>query len=219
MSRKQNKGKGKNKGKRQGGEDNTYGLQAVILADSYTHKRFGPISQSIPKMLIPVAGCPMINYSIDLLINSNVSEIFIICSSHAAQLKEYIDSSQWTNPHWYPKLKIHIECNEECDTVGDALRYISNLGLIQSKTFVLCRGDCIANISLTAMIKKHEQRYKESTNCLMTCLFKKAHHSQRATYCLRTVCILFAFWNLLIFRVSPDVLTPEKIEKIHFPMI
>ena len=181
------KGKGRSKGgsknKKQSGDD-SYGLQAIILADSYMHKRFRPITHSIPKMLIPLAGCPMINYSIDLLINSHVNEIFIICSSHSMQLEEYINSSQWKNTRLFPKLQIHVIRIDDCTTIGAALRYMHTLNYIQSKIFILCHGDIVANISLTNIINKHRQRYKESTNALMTCLFKKASYKQRATYVL-----------------------------------
>ena len=181
MSKKKGKSKGGKNRKGQSNDD-SYGLQAIILADSYIHKRFRPITHSIPKMLIPLAGCPMINYSIDLLINSNVNEIFIVCSSHSQQLEEYINSSQWKNPRWFPKLQIHIIRIDDCQTVGAALRHMHTLNYIQSKIFILCRGDCVANISLKNIINKHKKRYKESTNTLMTCLFKKASHKQRATY-------------------------------------
>eukprot|EP01084_Bolivina_argentea_P249836 418381_1 len=173
MSQKRGKGKSKSgKNSRKQTVNDSYGLQAIILADSYIHKRFRPITHSIPKMLIPLAGCPMINYSIDLLINSKVNEIFIICSSHAEQLEEYINSSQWQNKHWFPKLKIHIERIPYCDTVGAALRHMHTLNYIQSKTFVLCHGDVVANISLRKIIETHQQRYKNDTSTLMTCLFK-----------------------------------------------
>ena len=179
---KSKKGRGKGGRNKRGQTEDSYGLQAIILADSYIHKRFRPITQSIPKMLIPLAGCPMINYSIDLLINSNVNEIFIICSSHSQQLEDYINASQWKNAHLFPKLQIHIIRIDDCESVGAALRHMHTLNFIQSKVFILCRGDCVANISLTNIINKHKQRYKESTNTLMTCLFKNASHKQRATY-------------------------------------
>ena len=174
--------KSKSKKSKNSSVSDNYGLQAIILADSYMNERFRPISHDVPKCLIPLAGCPMINYSIDLLINSNVREIWIICSSHARQIEEYIHSSQWTNKLWFPKLTIHVEPIEDCNSVGAALRYMHNKNTIQSKTFVLCRGDCVANISLSSAIKKHQKRYKESSSTLMTCLFKKAHHHQRSTY-------------------------------------
>ena len=197
------KGKKGKKGRNKRGQtEDSYGLQAIILADSYDLKRFRPITHAIPKMLIPLAGCPMINYSIDLLINSNVNEIFIICSSHSQQLEDYINASQWKNPRWFPKLSIHIVRIDGCESVGAALRHMHTLNYIQSKIFILCRGDCVANISLKNIINKHKQRYKESTNTLMTCLFKKASHKQRATYVISFILALILILILVpIFQI------------------
>eukprot|EP01083_Nonionella_stella_P267459 903534_1 len=70
-------------------------------------------------------------------------------------------------------IKIHIAHIPYCDTVGAALNYI------QSKTFVLCHGDIVANISLRKIIETHQQRHKNDTSTSMTCLFKNAHYKQR----------------------------------------
>eukprot|EP01084_Bolivina_argentea_P193117 331369_1 len=70
-------------------------------------------------------------------------------------------------------IKIHIAHIPYCDTVGAALNYI------QSKTFVLCHGYIVANISLRKIIETHQQRHKNDTSTSMTCLFKNAHYKQR----------------------------------------
>ena len=59
-----------------GGDDirREEGLQAVLLADSFT-QTFRPITYEVPKVLLPLVNAPMLEYTLELLANSGVVEV------------------------------------------------------------------------------------------------------------------------------------------------
>ena len=69
-------------------------LQAVILADSFT-KTFRPITLEQPKVLLPLANVPMIEYTLEFLAEAGVAEVFVFCCSHCEKVVEYIANSRW----------------------------------------------------------------------------------------------------------------------------
>ena len=84
-----------------------YGIQAILLADSY-ECRFRPLTLDRPKALLPVAGAPMINYALDLLAHSGIEEIFVVITSHAEMMEAYLRATPWWDRRQYPNLKTNI---------------------------------------------------------------------------------------------------------------
>ena len=58
-------------------------LQAVVLADSFA-KHFRPVTYTMPKMLMPLASVPMIEYTLEFLAAGGVQEIFIFCCARCS---------------------------------------------------------------------------------------------------------------------------------------
>lgn len=71
-------------------------IQAVILAESYP-QRFNPISSEIPrvilfyyfKILFPFTHEPLIEKTLNWLINNNVHEIYILYQSLQTEIESY----------------------------------------------------------------------------------------------------------------------------------
>jgi translation initiation factor eIF-2B subunit epsilon len=78
-------------------------LQAVILADSF-NKRFKPLTADRPKVhalptlcvafpeslcqcLLPICNAPLLDWTLEGLALAGIQEIFVICRSHAEQVK------------------------------------------------------------------------------------------------------------------------------------
>ena len=51
-------------------------MQAVVLADSFA-KNFRPVTLEMPKMLMPLASLPMIEYTLEFLATAGVQEVFL----------------------------------------------------------------------------------------------------------------------------------------------
>ncbi|KAJ8325720.1 translation initiation factor eIF-2B epsilon subunit, GEF [Batrachochytrium dendrobatidis] len=152
-------------------------LQAVVVADSF-NKRFRPLTLNTPRCLMPLANMPMIEYTLESLAISNIQEIFIVCCSHADQIKSYIKHSRWAKSVT-PSVTMIV--SQELRSMGDALRDLDAKQVLQSD-FVLVSADTVSNIDLIEAINEHKQRRIKDKNAIMTMVLKQAspHHPTRA---------------------------------------
>eukprot|EP01033_Poteriospumella_lacustris_P015483 gene15483-11075_t len=142
-------------------------LQAIILADSFS-KTFRPVTLECPKVLLPLANVPMLDYTIEFLSQNGVEEIFIFCVWHADQVEEYIRNSRWNDI-------VTIQCisSSSCSSAGDALREIDGMNVIRSDPFILISGDVVANINLQKAIAYHKKKRQEDSSNIMTLTLRK----------------------------------------------
>jgi N-acetyl-alpha-D-muramate 1-phosphate uridylyltransferase len=63
--------------------------RAMVLAAGYG-TRLLPLTERMPKPLVPVAGKPMIEYALDKLVAYGIEEVIVNVSHHKAQLVEYL---------------------------------------------------------------------------------------------------------------------------------
>eukprot|EP00955_Chlamydomonas_euryale_P097408 365072-Chlamydomonas_euryale.AAC.26 len=56
-------------------------------------QRFLPVTLEKPKALLPLVNVPMIEYTLHWLASNGVEEAYVFCSSHADQIKAYLDAS------------------------------------------------------------------------------------------------------------------------------
>ncbi|KAJ8297595.1 hypothetical protein KUTeg_024126 [Tegillarca granosa] len=152
-------------------------LQAVVIADSF-NVRFCPITEKKPRVLLPVANIPMLDYTLEFLSSSGVQEIFVFCSHLSDQIRTHIRNSKWNESS--SSCVVTPVLSEGCRSMGDALREIDAKSLIRSD-FVLIYGDTLANIKLQNIVEEHKKRREKDKNSLMTMVFKKAppgHHTR-----------------------------------------
>ncbi|KAI9913694.1 hypothetical protein PsorP6_006157 [Peronosclerospora sorghi] len=143
-------------------------LQAVVFADSFT-ETFRPITLNFPKVLLPLANVPMLEYSLEFLAASGVQEVVLFCTNHVEKIEQFIKHESQVAQ------RLHVTCvnSPSCLTAGDALRELDRRQLVQSNPFVLISGDVVANVDLQAAIQEHQSRKKVDPNCIMTSIFKE----------------------------------------------
>lgn len=94
--------------------------KAMVLAAGYG-TRLKPLTDRMPKPLVPVAGKPMIEYALDKLRDYGIEEIVINVSHHKEQLIDYLST------HKKPPAKISEE-DEPLETGGGLKKAQSLLG-------------------------------------------------------------------------------------------
>lgn len=144
-------------------------LQAVVIADSFD-KKFHPLTLDKPKVLLQFLNAPLIEYVLKALLSSGIQETFIFCCHQPQKVKEYLRDSKWTSER--SRMKIHLIISDKCDSVGDALRDISNKDLIRSD-FVLLHGDTIFNTNLSSALRVHKERKQQDKNITLTMIVKE----------------------------------------------
>eukprot|EP00580_Thalassiosira_gravida_P019964 CAMPEP_0201660280 /NCGR_PEP_ID=MMETSP0494-20130426/2949_1 /ASSEMBLY_ACC=CAM_ASM_000839 /TAXON_ID=420259 /ORGANISM="Thalassiosira gravida, Strain GMp14c1" /LENGTH=515 /DNA_ID=CAMNT_0048138101 /DNA_START=106 /DNA_END=1650 /DNA_ORIENTATION=+ len=192
-------------------------LQAVLLADTFSNA-FHPITfepynnandntnnnnnnssnpkgQERPLVLCPLNNVPLLHHTIDFLQGSGVEELFLLCSSGADALEEYIrryagGNKQQHQVHqgdgnggdkksnsdkiiWSSKLTISMLRFTDCTNTGDALRELDRRNVIKSDPFILMQGDVVTNVDLREAMEGHKVRRKKDNAAIMTVLLQE----------------------------------------------
>ena len=119
-------------------------MKAIILAGG-RGKRLRPITDYVPKPLIPIRNIPIIEWQIKYLKKFGISEV-IICSGYKTKMIEnYLNNK---------KLGIKITFSIEAKPLGTGGAIKKAGKKIKDKSFLVINGDIITNIDLKKLIKK-----------------------------------------------------------------
>ena len=120
-------------------------MKAIILAGG-RGKRLRPITDYIPKPLVPLNNIPIIEWQIRYLKKFGVNEI-IICTGYKAEMIEsFLDMKN--------NLGVKIKFSVEKTPLGTG-GAIKQAGLsIKDESFFVLNGDTITNINLNQLAKK-----------------------------------------------------------------
>ncbi|KAJ3023506.1 UNVERIFIED_CONTAM: hypothetical protein HDU68_008576 [Siphonaria sp. JEL0065] len=149
-------------------------LVAVVVADSF-NKRFLPLTEDKPRCLLPLANVPLIEYTLEFLATAGVEQIYVVCCSHADQIKAYLKTSRW-GKSTFPKVTTVV--SQQLASTGDALRDLDAKQLLKSD-FILVSGDVVANMDLTKALEEHRARRAIDKNGIMTMVVKAASPTHR----------------------------------------
>jgi len=120
-------------------------LKVIILAGG-RGKRLRPITDYVPKPLIPIKNIPIIEWQIKYLKKFGISEI-IICSGYKTKMIEnYLNNK---------KLGIKITFSVEDKPLGTGGAIKKAGKKIKDRSFLVINGDIITNIDLKKLIKKN----------------------------------------------------------------
>ena len=114
-------------------------MKALILAGG-RGKRLRPLTDKIPKSLIPINKKPLIQYTINYLKKFGINEI-IICSGYKSkQIQNFLKKKK----NFGCKIEYSVEKNP-LGTAGAIKNAIKNLS---DESFLVINGDIITNIDL-----------------------------------------------------------------------
>ncbi|MDH7509003.1 MAG: NDP-sugar synthase [Methanomassiliicoccales archaeon] len=120
-------------------------MKAVILAGGMG-TRLRPLTNIIPKPLIPLVDKPLISHIIDSL-PRYIDTVFLAVNYKKDVLEDYFKKT-------HGRKVILVEEREPLGT-GGALKNVSRY---LDDTFVACNGDIISSIDVAAMIEEHRQK-------------------------------------------------------------
>ena len=119
-------------------------MKAIILAGG-RGKRLKPITDFVPKPLIPIRNIPIIEWQIKYLKKFNVTEV-IICTGYKTKMME--------NHFEMKKMGIKIKYSIEKSPLGTGGAIKKAGKIINEKSFFVINGDTITNIDLNKLKKK-----------------------------------------------------------------
>ena len=120
-------------------------MKAIILAGG-RGKRLRPITDYVPKPLVPLNNIPIIEWQIKYLKIFGVDEI-IICTGYKAEMIQHFFSMKNNFG-----IKIRFSIEKTPLGTGGAIKQAGKL--IKDKSFIVINGDTITNIDLKKLLKK-----------------------------------------------------------------
>jgi len=119
-------------------------LKAIILAGG-RGKRLKPVTDYVPKPLVPIKNIPIIEWQIKYLKKFGVSEV-IICSGYKTEMIEnYLNMKN---------MSVTVKFSVEKYPLGTGGAIKKAGKMIKDKSFFVINGDTITNIDLKKLSKK-----------------------------------------------------------------
>ena len=129
-------------------------MKAMVLAAGQG-TRLRPVTEHTPKALVPVAGRPMIEYSLLLLRHYGIREIIINLHHLGDQIESYLgNGKQWGLQITYSKEL------ELLDTGGGLLKAKP---FLQDDTFIVINTDVLIDLSVSDLLAFHEKNRAVAT--------------------------------------------------------
>jgi mannose-1-phosphate guanylyltransferase len=121
-------------------------VQALILAGG-EGTRLRPLTYTVPKPVLPLAGRPHVAYVIDWLVRHGVDDVIVSCGHLAEGMRRAVAELE-------PGVTIrHAEEPDARGTAG-AIRFAEDM--LGDRFFVL-NGDVLCDLDLTAQVTQHER--------------------------------------------------------------
>ncbi|MHA1399167.1 MAG: nucleotidyltransferase family protein [Candidatus Heimdallarchaeaceae archaeon] len=122
-------------------------IKAFILAGG-EGARLKPLTESIPKAMIPVGYKPLLEYNLQLLAKHGISDVNLLIGKLGDRVMQYFGQS-WNG----------IELNYVTEsTMLDTAGALFNAKNLISGTFLVMNSDILTNIRITDLIEFHKRR-------------------------------------------------------------
>jgi len=129
-------------------------MKALVLIGGFG-TRLRPVTYSVPKQLIPLAGKPMLYHTLDLL-PPEIDEAVFATGYKADVIAQYVTDHP-------PKVKVTTVSEAEPLGSGGGMR---NAGDSMSDPFLLLNSDIVADVDVGAMLSFHHRREAYGTMLL-----------------------------------------------------
>jgi mannose-1-phosphate guanylyltransferase len=131
-------------------------VQALILAGG-EGTRLRPLTTTIPKPVVPLAGQPFISFMIEWLRHHGVDDVILACGFMADGVRSVLGDGS--------SLGVRLRYVEEPEPLGTggALKYAEEL---LDERFFMLNGDVLTDIDLSAELAQHERTGARATLAL-----------------------------------------------------
>ncbi|MCL6582981.1 MAG: NDP-sugar synthase [bacterium] len=133
-------------------------MKAIVLAAGFG-KRLRPLTDYLPKALVPILGVPAINHVLRRLHEYGVRQVGVNVHYRAEQIRSYLESDRWleTGCQIRKEIKFRIHHEEQILGTGGALDNFRDF-LWGDGPFWVYNGDVISDIDLACALHFHQAR-------------------------------------------------------------
>lgn len=133
-------------------------MRALLLAAGLG-TRLRPLTDRVPKCLVPIHGKPLLEYWFRLLVESGVDRILVNTHYLPEAVSRFVQSSRW-----HPCVDLVYE-PELLGTGGTILR---NRAFFQSEAFLVAHADNLSRFDVRSFIARHAERPPHTAMTMMT---------------------------------------------------
>jgi mannose-1-phosphate guanylyltransferase len=131
-------------------------LKAFLLAGGHG-TRLRPLTDSVPKCLVPIRGKPLLDIWLDLCASSGITEVLINLHSHSQRIERHLQRSVWSVP-------MSVRLVHEDRLLGSAGTIAANRDWIGSDpAFWILYSDVLTNTNLRQMSEFHASHRELAT--------------------------------------------------------
>jgi mannose-1-phosphate guanylyltransferase len=130
-------------------------VQALILAGG-EGTRLRPLTYTVPKPVLPLAGRPHVAYVIDWLRRHGVDDVVVSCGFLAEGMRKAIAELE-------PGVKIRYAEEPDPRGTAGAIRFAEDM---LGDRFLVLNGDVLCDLDLSALIAQHERTEARATIAL-----------------------------------------------------
>lgn len=133
-------------------------MKALLLAAGLG-TRLRPLTDAIPKCLVPIRGKPLLGYWLDLLFEGGIESALINTHHLADRVREFVAASRWRD---------RIALVHEDELLGTGGTMLRNRDTFAGQAFMVAHADNLTRFDVTAFCGRHAQRPPGTVITMMT---------------------------------------------------
>jgi mannose-1-phosphate guanylyltransferase len=133
-------------------------LKALLLAAGLG-TRLRPLTDEIPKCLVPIQGKPLLAYWLDLLLPNGVQHARINTHYLAPQVRKFRDASPWRG---------RTSLVHEPVLLGTGGTILANRAFFGSEAFMVVHADNLSRFAVDGFLRAHAERARGAAMTMMT---------------------------------------------------
>ncbi|MFL5908504.1 MAG: sugar phosphate nucleotidyltransferase [Solirubrobacterales bacterium] len=130
-------------------------MQALILAGG-EGTRLRPLTYTVPKPVLPLAGRPHLAYVIDWLVAHGADDVIVSCGFLAEGMRRALEELE-------PGVEIRYAEEPDPRGTAGAIRFAEEM---LADRFLVLNGDVLCDLDLTALIEQHDRTGARATIAL-----------------------------------------------------
>ncbi|MFQ5684536.1 MAG: NDP-sugar synthase [Candidatus Binatia bacterium] len=146
-------------------------MKAMVFAAGYG-ERLRPLTEKLPKALVPVAGRPMIEYSLCLLRHYGIREIIINLHHLGEMIEEHLKDGK--------KLGLKITYSREKELLDTGGGLLQARAFLEDRPFIAINSDVMIDLPLADLFDEH-RRHKATATLVLRSDRRAASYGTIAT--------------------------------------
>ncbi len=123
-------------------------MRAVLLAAGLG-MRLRPLTNTVPKCLVPIRGKPLLGYWLELLLGGGIERALVNTHHLPETVRHFVAESPWRE---------RITLVHEDRLLGTGGTVLKNRDFFQGRAFLVAHSDNLTRFDVQAFIRRHQQR-------------------------------------------------------------